>query len=80
MGQDNTPLIHKCFEKVMPPDDYVKAYNERYDAREQWPGLNRRGFDDERDMEDGGDQADGQAGHAGKEEVKAKGSVHLLFA
>ena len=31
-------------------------------------------------MEDGGDQADGQAGHAGEEEVEAQGSVHFLFA
>ena len=37
----------------MPPDEYVKAYNEKYDAHEEWPGLNWRIFDRKRDMENG---------------------------
>ena len=36
--------IHKCFENLLSPEDYVKEYNERYGACEEWDGLNFRGF------------------------------------
>ena len=38
-------MIHKCFENLLCPEDYVKQYNETYNTAEQWPGTNFRGFD-----------------------------------
>ena len=37
-------LIHKCFENLLCPEDYIKQYNETYNTAEQWPGTNFRGF------------------------------------
>ena len=37
-------LIHKCFEKLLCPEDYEKQYNETYNVNVQWPGINFRGF------------------------------------
>ena len=36
--------IHKCFEKLINPEDYEKKYNERHNTSEEWHGLNFRGF------------------------------------
>jgi len=38
--------IHKCFEKLIIPDDYLKQWNETHNENLQWPGLNFRGFQD----------------------------------
>merc|ERR1739842_200384 len=38
--------IHKCFEKLIIPDDYLKQWNETNEENLQWPGLNFRGFQD----------------------------------
>ena len=40
------PLIHKYFEKLVVPEDYLNQYNETYHKDDQWPGINFRGFTD----------------------------------
>ena len=34
-GTIDIPLIHKCFENLLPPEEYVTAYNARYNANEE---------------------------------------------
>ena len=55
MGQDTNPLIHKCFEKVMTPEEYVKEYNAKYNASEEWPSINWRSWDGNEDSIDADD-------------------------
>merc|ERR1711954_342517 len=38
--------IHKCFEKLINPEDYEKKYNEIHNTNVQWSGENFRGFTD----------------------------------
>ena len=38
------PLIHKCFESLLSPVDYVKEYNGIYNRNEDWDGIIFRGF------------------------------------
>ena len=39
-------LIHKCFEKLVNPDDYTKQFNEEHGTTDQWTGKDFRGFSD----------------------------------
>ena len=52
------PHIHKCFEKLIRPDDYVKKYNERYNTNVEWSGVNFRGFQDPDDDNSAAEKAD----------------------
>merc|ERR1739842_23392 len=45
-GKVKEQHIHKCFEKLIIPDDYVKQWNETHNEDVQWPGVNFRGFQD----------------------------------
>ena len=38
------PLIHKCFESLLSPVDYVKEYNGIYNRNEDWDRIIFRGF------------------------------------
>ena len=38
------PHIHKCFEKLINPQDYVTKYNEKHTTNAQWDGVNFPGF------------------------------------
>ena len=38
--------IHKCFEKLINPQDYVTKYNEKHNTNVQWDGVNFGGFTD----------------------------------
>ena len=46
----DSALIHRCFENLLPPNEYVAAYNARYNASEEWTGINYISFDDNRDL------------------------------
>ena len=46
----DSALIHRCFENLLPPDEYVAAYNAIYNTSEEWTGINYIGFDDDRDL------------------------------
>ena len=45
-GRVEEQHIHKCFENLIIPDDYLKQWNETYNQNLQWPGPNFRGFQD----------------------------------
>ena len=36
--------IHKCFENLISPEDYLNQWNETHSEDLQWPGPNFRGF------------------------------------
>ena len=46
------PLIHKCFENLLSPDNYLFEYNVKYHRNDEWTGIDYGGFDPASDASD----------------------------
>ena len=55
-GEIDDILIHKCFEKLVKPDEYTKQFNEEHDTNLQWTGKDFRGFSDGSSVSDRADK------------------------
>ena len=57
-GKVKEEHIHKCFEKLICPDDYVKQWNETHNDDVQWSGVNFRGFENQANDNSATERAD----------------------